>query len=231
MTNDGASTTTGPRLGAYALRNPAIVISAFYLLTSVIGMVVAYAKFREYGIHVFDWWEPSDFFLAAFREPWSFAIAAFATGYAFLVSWGNRRQQARIAARRASGVEATAFGFSTPRWLHRYEEFIADWQYRHRMALSVSFGIGIFVMIAWLFAQHSLMRSRLADPGSLDSRAVRVVFVAALDAGGSTSLESYLLGTSNRFLFLGSEPHGGKITVVPSSSVIAVHQLAQGQKP
>jgi len=226
MSADPRASASGPRLGAYVLRNPAIMLSAFYLLTSVIGMVVAYAKYRQYGIHVFDWWEPSDFFLAAFREPWSFAIAGMAAVYGLLVSWENRRKQAKLAERRSTGREPFAFGLNSPRWLLRIEEKSSDWQARHPLLLPILFGVGLFVVMSVMFAQVSITSDSNAYPDAPDPRAVRVVFISAPNADGKTTIDGYLLGTSNRYLFLGSARNGGEISVVPSSSVIAVHRRA-----
>ncbi|MEE9142825.1 MAG: hypothetical protein V3U59_08935 [Gammaproteobacteria bacterium] len=75
--------------------NPALLLTALYLLASAIGMLFAWVYFREFGINIFHYTEVGDFLLASFREPitWVTVIAAVA-----LIAFDNamsRRVEAR----------------------------------------------------------------------------------------------------------------------------------------
>lgn len=63
-------------------QHPAVVGTLLYFLANVVGSAYLWALFREFGINAFDFTEANDFLLAAFREPTTLLLAAFAAAFA-----------------------------------------------------------------------------------------------------------------------------------------------------
>lgn len=226
MTKGEAAPSSAPRLLSIALRQPALLLTAAYLLTAVIGMVVAWFKYRAFGVAIFDWWEPSDYFLAAFREPWAFLVAALAAGYAWLVESQGRSQRARNAARRAAGDQDP----SKKRWWNRTltARYLEGWQERsdawmERYGGRFAAGAGVFLFFGLAdsvprMLDHVLDRepqqvvvhladgSRLPDPQMKSDRCV-------------------VLGTSNAYVFVGLGPTAQRVVVLPQNAVSSIELL------
>ncbi|NIL94765.1 MAG: hypothetical protein GTO71_10090 [Woeseiaceae bacterium] len=58
--------------------HPALIVSAFYLASSVIGMFYSWAYLRHFGINVFNYSQISDFLLASLKEPVTWVLAVVA---------------------------------------------------------------------------------------------------------------------------------------------------------
>jgi hypothetical protein len=58
----------------YILEHPAVAGTVIYFGVSVIGVIYTWALYREFQINIFDFAETNDFLLAAFKEPFAFAM-------------------------------------------------------------------------------------------------------------------------------------------------------------
>ena len=79
------------RLWALFRDHPALLVSAFYVAASVIGMFYAWAFLREFGINVFNYSQISDFLLASLKEPLTWALVVLAVGLVLLDNASSRR--------------------------------------------------------------------------------------------------------------------------------------------
>lgn len=55
-------------------RHPALLVSAFYVVASFVGMLFAWDYLRHFGINVFHYAQVSDFLMASLKEPITWAI-------------------------------------------------------------------------------------------------------------------------------------------------------------
>ena len=62
------------RLLAVFREHPALIVSAFYVAASMIGMFWSWAHLRNFGINVFNYAQISDFLLASLKEPYTWAL-------------------------------------------------------------------------------------------------------------------------------------------------------------
>ncbi|MDJ0711435.1 MAG: hypothetical protein QNJ14_13655 [Woeseiaceae bacterium] len=62
------------RLFAVFRRHPALLVSAFYVAASVIGMFYAWSYLRQFGLNVFNYAQISDFLVASLKEPFTWAL-------------------------------------------------------------------------------------------------------------------------------------------------------------
>ena len=58
--------------------HPALLVSAFYLAASFIGMFYSWAYLRRFGINVFNYAQISDFLLASLKEPFTWGLVLLA---------------------------------------------------------------------------------------------------------------------------------------------------------
>jgi hypothetical protein len=68
------------------VRHYGLVVSGAYLYMSVIGASYYLCLFGYFGLNAFDWWDVSDFFLAAFREPIVLPFSFMALWIAWLLA-------------------------------------------------------------------------------------------------------------------------------------------------
>ena len=89
--------------------HPALLVSALYIASSVIGMFYAWAYLRRFGINVFNYSQVSDFLLASLKEPFTWGLVVLAL---LLVVWDNA--MSRRVQRRGPGKWLRWYG--TPRY-------------------------------------------------------------------------------------------------------------------
>lgn len=79
------------RLRGIVRDHPALLVSAFYVAASSIGMFYSWAYLRYFGINVFNYAQLSDFLLASLKEPFTWALVAFAAALVMLDNASSRR--------------------------------------------------------------------------------------------------------------------------------------------
>jgi hypothetical protein len=81
------------RLLSILREHPALLVSAFYVAASVIGMFYAWSYLRFFDINVFNYSQISDFLLASLKEPYTWALV-FVT---VTLVWGDNANSRRVA--------------------------------------------------------------------------------------------------------------------------------------
>ena len=218
MIDAPASPATAPRLMMLALKQPTIALTGLYLLTAVIGMVVAYFKYKAYGLLIFAWWEPSDFFLAAFREPGTFGLTAGAVIIPAALWWAIRVVFGRTT---APGPEVAQSRLR--RWLN-HNAFAH--RVNHLSAQAVMWGLVAYgVFFFFLSAASGAFLLYASVPAE-----VRIHLTDGRTLPAAAGEGCFLLGTSNQYLFVGTTArrgvHGGKVSVLPVDSVTSLELLA-----
>ena len=75
--------------------HPALIVSAFYVAASTIGMFYSWAYLRQFGINVFNYAQLSDFLLASLKEPFTWAMVFVAAA----LVWADNACSRRVGAR------------------------------------------------------------------------------------------------------------------------------------
>ena len=75
--------------------HPALLVSAFYVAASFVGMFYAWAFLRHFGVNVFNYAQLSDFLLASLKEPFTWLLVGLAVGAILLDNAASRRVQRR----------------------------------------------------------------------------------------------------------------------------------------
>ena len=214
MAEPTAAKTAAPRLMLLALKQPAIALSALYLITAVIGMAVAYFKYQAYGLLIFEWWEPSDYFLAAFREPGTFALTLWSAILALVLRWAYRRFVARDAAQRTSAEQPRA-----GRWWNR--NAFAD------RVNNLSPQGRTWILVGTAFAWFLIAASSGGFQHYEDIPKIHVRFADGRMLPSAPGEECYLLGTANQFLFVGTTRLGGTVSVLPLNNIAAIERITE----
>ncbi len=78
------------RLPSIFREHPALLVSAFYVAASVVGMFYSWSYLTSFGINVFNYAQISDFLVASLKEPFTWALVIFAVS---LVQLDNARSR------------------------------------------------------------------------------------------------------------------------------------------
>lgn len=80
-------------LAGFLREHPALLVSAFYVAASIIGMFYSWAYLRRFGINVFNYAQISDFLLVSLKEPFTWALVLFAVMLVLIDNASSRRVQ------------------------------------------------------------------------------------------------------------------------------------------
>ena len=75
--------------------HPALLVSAFYVAASIIGMFYSWAYLRHFDINVFNYAQLSDFLLASLKEPYTWALVFLAAFLVLIDNASSRRIERR----------------------------------------------------------------------------------------------------------------------------------------
>ena len=75
--------------------HPALLVSAFYVAASFIGMFYSWVYLRGFGINVFNYAQLSDFLLASLKEPFTWALVFLAAALVYIDNASSRRLERR----------------------------------------------------------------------------------------------------------------------------------------
>lgn len=81
------------RLERIFREHPALLVSAFYVAASFIGMFYSWAYLRTFGVNVFNYAQLSDFLLASLKEPFTWALVAISVVLVMLDNASSRRAE------------------------------------------------------------------------------------------------------------------------------------------
>ena len=79
------------RIAGIFREHPALLVSAFYVAASVIGMFYSWAFLRFFDINVFNYAQISDFLLASLKEPFTWGLVVIAVLMVMLDNASSRR--------------------------------------------------------------------------------------------------------------------------------------------
>ena len=205
-------------LARLLLRNPAIILAVAYLIVSLIGVLFALIYYSLFEINIFNYWGPSDLFLAGFRHPVAFIWTGVAFVYIACLQYlvGSRfvkrlregrynRLRLRIEEGRPSLLDRLDAWMARKSIEERFEQrlvterafrSIRDWR-AQEWAASMVFFLATLVVVTMVSLDFQLR----GHPPKLD----RVLVVFA-DGTRSAGLESdsalFVLGRTNQFLIL-----------------------------
>jgi hypothetical protein len=196
------ATPAAPRADLGALwRHRALVLGAGYAFVALVGALYYALLLGDFGQNPFDYWEASDFLLAAFREPLAlaFGLVAVTMYIAFVDPLAINDRLYRRGSRFAE--------------LIRYER----WRESRWMAPRVGPLAGSLLALLWFV----LVMGGFAAGAARDARTGRGVAVHATIDGGEP-FPAQLLATTNRFAFLvrpGSTEGEARLLAVPFESL------------
>ena len=78
-------------MAAVLREHPALLVSAFYLAASFIGLFYSWAFLRRFGINVFNYAQISDFLLASLKEPYTWALVFIAVAFVLIDNRSSMR--------------------------------------------------------------------------------------------------------------------------------------------
>jgi hypothetical protein len=81
------------------VEHPALLISALYLIASLIGLVYSWTFFSFFEINIFRYAEIGDFLMASLKEPSTWLLASLAVALVLLDNANSRRVQNKGVAR------------------------------------------------------------------------------------------------------------------------------------
>ncbi len=87
------------QLADFLRQHPALLVSAFYVAASVIGMFYYWAYLRYFDINVFNYAQISDFLLASLKEPFTWALVLLAVALVMLDNANSRRVERKCPGR------------------------------------------------------------------------------------------------------------------------------------
>ncbi len=93
--------SSDPNSRIYSLfrEHPALLVSAFYVAASVIGMFYAWSYLRHFGLNVFNYAQISDFLVASLKEPITWACVFVIVGLISLDNASSRRVERKGASK------------------------------------------------------------------------------------------------------------------------------------
>ncbi len=92
--------------GQFVREHPAVAGTVLYFWVAAMGVIYSWTMFREFGINIFDFAEPNDFILAAFKEPFTMAIAIVTVAFILIYYAFALRRIARAPIERHKGSRA-----------------------------------------------------------------------------------------------------------------------------
>ena len=72
-----------------------MLVSAFYVAASVIGMFYSWAYLRSFGVNVFNYAQISDFLLASLKEPFTWVLVVLAVALVLVDNQSSRRVESK----------------------------------------------------------------------------------------------------------------------------------------
>lgn len=146
-----------PTLRRIVGQHPALIVSAFYVAASVVGMFYSWVFLRAFGVNVFNYAQISDFLLASLKEPFTWALVVLAVLLVGIDNASSRRFERRK---------------KTARWL--------AWYGSPRYRLVNNFG-AVFLVLMFIFT-YATVQARQARDG--EGKVVDVLFA---DTGAATT--------------------------------------------
>ncbi len=189
------------RLGLY--------LTLGYLVLTALGMLHRFIVFLIFRINIFDYAEPSDFLLSAFRDPLIILACVAPVPLLWLYTRGAMRLQAK----------------ARPGSLWYGSDKRRAWADRNRIRLYIA-SLAIWALAASMH-YALLVANRLMDG---NGRRVRLTYVMPPAAAASDTTTPLLLGTTQKFVFL-FYPERRVTRIVPVDNVALIEVDRPRRKP
>jgi len=99
------------RLYSVFREHPALLVSAFYVAASSIGMFYFWDYLRRFGVNVFNYAQISDFLLASLKEPFTWGLVVIAVSLVMVDNAASRRVESKGPGKWDAGTHRRAIGF------------------------------------------------------------------------------------------------------------------------
>jgi hypothetical protein len=207
MSNLPASHTQSGRLADLARQHPTLVLTAGYVVLTLVGLVYSAWLFLYFRINIIEYSETSDFLLAAVRAPLVILLAILPALIVFLigkvVAWARRK---------------------FPRYDARYKRNERKWWSAEHLRgpIWIAFIIVYAILFTQLYAKRVASEIRAGN-----GRKVRIEL--ANGAPQSADLPT-LIGTTGSFVFL-YYPEANETKIVPFNAVTSITVAGKRKKP
>ncbi|MDJ0793777.1 MAG: hypothetical protein QNI98_05975 [Woeseiaceae bacterium] len=144
--------------------HPALLVSAFYVAASVIGMFYAWSYLRQFGLNVFNYAQISDFLVASLKEPITWACVFVIVGFISLDNISSRRVERK-------GPSKWFRWYGSPKYRHfnNYAAMLlvlyAIYGWAHHKADITRAGEGKFVDVTYADGDSATSRMLLGTTG------------------------------------------------------------------
>lgn len=158
------STDPSSRMIRIFREHPALLVSAFYVAASVIGMFYAWSYLRHFGLNVFNYAQISDFLIASLKEPFTWVLVFVSVAFVMLDNASSRRVE-----RKGVGKWLSWYGSPMYRFVNNYVAVMmvllviylyADYKADHTRA-----GDGKFVDVTYADGDAATSRMLLGTTG------------------------------------------------------------------
>lgn len=140
--------TPNSRLVAIFREHPALLVSAFYVAASVIGMFYSWAYLRHFGINVFNYAQISDFLLASLKEPLTWGLVILAVVFVSI----DNKSSLRVERKRPGKLWAW-YGSPRYRFINNFAAILMVlaflFAFANRQAIDTQAGTGKFVDVTF----------------------------------------------------------------------------------
>ncbi len=144
--------------------HPALLVSAFYVAASTIGMFYAWAYLRHFGLNVFNYAQISDFLVASLKEPFTWVLVFVAVGVVMLDNASSRRVE-----RKGPGRWFSWYGTPRYRFVNNYVAILLVplfiYLYAEDKADNTRAGDGKFVDVTYADGDAATSRMLLGTTG------------------------------------------------------------------
>ena len=158
------STDPNSRMIRIFREHPALLVSAFYVAASVIGMFYAWSYLRHFGLNVFNYAQISDFLVASLKEPFTWALVFLAVMLVMADNASSRRVE-----RKEPGKWTRWYGSPRYRFVNNYVAVIMVllfiYAYADYKAEKTRAGEGKFVDVTYADGDGATSRMLLGTTG------------------------------------------------------------------
>jgi hypothetical protein len=208
MTPKSSTAYTDPLRGveaasSLAKQHPAIVATVLYLYVSLIGSLYQWRLFVSFEINIFQFVDTNDLLLAAFKDPFAFAVAVTGVGIGLLfvplvttISWMLTSRFGRTDStlgqylREAATPQRAQRAYHVTRWAGRsiiiFYTLVVPTEFAEREADRIRGGQGLSVRVS-LAPRVDTDTAAFERPLPLVGATTRFVFLYTRNAGGSDS--------------------------------------------
>jgi hypothetical protein len=177
--DDSTAEATPSRMRRLMDDHPALLLTAGYLILTIVGLIYEFWLFLSFRINIVDWAETTDFLLAAVRTPLVIVLSLVPLPLAIALDRFGKRLRARYPRYRA---------------YQEKQERLLGVKPHHRVFYSGAFVFTYAVLFTQLYAFRVSKQIR-AGKG-------KIVRVQPVGSPEGSAIQGVLIGTTSKYLFL-----------------------------